>query len=110
MTGVIGSVICNTAMCQRRLNLHIRIQLATLCTVATVSSAFYYTGGFFQPLLAFIRTFGCVGFFRPEISTYDHILVYWISPTLAALFLTFVNPFIQQKCQNYETIKSPNLT
>lgn len=99
MCGLIGTVLYNTSTCLGNVNLHVRIQLATLTTVASVLSAFYYTGGFFQPLLAFIRTFGCIGFFRPDIAIYDHVLVYWISPTLAAVLLTFINPCIQNKCQ-----------
>ena len=98
MCGLIGALVYNTSTCNGRVNLHIRIQTVTLATVACVLSAFYYTGGFYQPLLAFIRTFGCVGFFRPEIAFYDHILVYWISPTLAAVVLTLVKPFLQNMC------------
>ena len=91
--GFIGSIVYNNEYFQKKFNLHTRIQLVTLLTVAAVISAFYYTGGFFQPLLAFIRTFGCVGYFRPEISTSDHVYVYWFGPTLAAVLLTIVKSF-----------------
>ena len=91
--GFIGSLIYNNGFFQRKLSLHLRIQLVTLLTVAAVVSAFYYSGGFFQPLLAFIRTFGCVGYYRPEISTSDHVLVYWLGPTLAAVLLTAVKSY-----------------
>ena len=56
--GLVTTLVYNTSTCNGRLNLHIRIQTVTLATVACVLSAFYYTGGFYQPLLAFIRTFG----------------------------------------------------
>ena len=59
--------------------------------------AFNYTGGFFQPLLASIRTFGCVGYFRPEISIYDHVLVYWIGPTFGAILVTILYPTIKER-------------
>ena len=86
-------MLYNNGYFQKHLSLHIRIQLVTLLTVAAVLSAFYYTGGFFHPLLAFIRTFGCVGYYRPEISTSDHLFVYWLGPTSAAVFLTIVKRF-----------------
>ena len=97
--GVIGSLVYTTSFCQTKLSIHLRIQLVTISTVAAVASAFHYTGGFFQPLLAFIRTFGCVGYFRPEISAYDHVLVYWVGPTTAAILMIFLNPFIRHQCQ-----------
>ena len=97
--GVIGSLVYSTSFCQTKLSIHLRIQLVTMSTVAAVVSAFHYTGGFFQPLLAFVRTFGCIGYFRPDISAYDHVFVYWVGPTTAAILITIINPFIHQKCQ-----------
>ena len=75
------------------MGIHLRIQIVTLLTVAAVVSAFYYTGGFYQPLLAFVRTFGCVGYYRPEISASDHVFVYWLGPTIAAVILTAVKSY-----------------
>ena len=106
MCGAVGSYVYNTMVCREQFSIHIRIQLVTLSTVVPVVLAFYYTGGFFQPLLAFIRTFGCVGYFRPDIRAYDHLLVYWIGPTLAAVVLTFINPLIQEKCQTISCRKN----
>ena len=34
---------------------HVRIQLSVAILCALVRMAFYHTGGFYQPLLAFIR-------------------------------------------------------
>ena len=93
LCGFIGSTFYNNRFLQKHFGLHLRIQLVVLLTVAMVLSAFYYTGGFFQPLLAFIRTFGCVGYYRPDISTSDHVLVYWLGPTLAAVLLTAVKSY-----------------
>ena len=93
LCGFIGSTFYNNRFLQKHFGLHLRIQLVVLLTVAMVLSAFYYTGGFYQPLLAFIRTFGCVGYYRPDISTSDHVLVYWLGPTLAAVLLTAVKSY-----------------
>ena len=91
---MIGSLVYTTSVCQAKLSIHLGIQLVTLSTVAAVASAFYYTGGFFQPLLASVRTFGCTGYFRPDISAYDHISVYWVGPITAAILISFLNQFI----------------
>jgi hypothetical protein len=40
-------------------------QIVAITSALLVRSAFFYTGGFYQPLLAFIRTFGCFGVYRP---------------------------------------------
>ena len=95
---MIGILVYETTICQEKISKHIRIQVVTVSTVAAVLACFYYTGGFFQPLLASNRTFGCVGYFRPDIRAYEHILVYWIGPTFGAVLVTFVTPFIKQNC------------
>ena len=94
--GIIGALVYDTITCQSNISRHVRIQITTLTTVAAVLLAFNYTGGFFQPLLASMRTFGCVGYFRPEISIYDHVLVYWIGPTFGAILVTFLYPTIKE--------------
>ena len=43
---------------------HLKIQISVLATIGSVLIAFHETGGFFQPVLAYIRTFGCVGVLR----------------------------------------------
>ena len=91
---MIGSLVYTTPASQAKLGIHLGIQLVTLSTVAAVASAFYYTGGFFQPLLASVRTFGCTGYFRPDIRACDHIFVYWVGPITAAILTTFLKQLI----------------
>ena len=89
-------MVSDVITCQEKISRHVRFQITTLTTVAAVLLAFYYTGGFFQPVLASIRNYGCVGYFRPEISIYDHVLVYWIGPTFGAILVTFLYPTIKE--------------
>jgi hypothetical protein len=78
-----------------RLSLHVRILANSLITLAAVLVAFYHTGGFFQPLLAYSRTFGCVGMLR-EVSLVDHILVYWVGATAGAVAALYMSPMVKR--------------
>ena len=59
-------------------------------TLLLVLGAFYKTGGFFQPLLALARTLGCVGVLR-EVTVIDHVLVYWVGPSLGSLLAIYIH-------------------
>ena len=90
-----GSLVCGTATAlifdyevfPAAGGLHTRVLLTSSLTTGLVLASFYRTGGFFQPLLAFVRTFGCVGATRP-VSWLDHVLVYWAAASLGALAAT----------------------
>ena len=56
---------------------HGRILLQTFLTSVLVISAFNFTGGFYHPVLATVRTYGCRGFFR-KLTSQDHFIVYWV--------------------------------
>ena len=76
-------------------SIHKRIAASTSITLLAVLAAFHKTGGFFQPLLAFGRTFGCVGVLRP-VSLVDHLLVYWLGASLGAVVSMYVAPPIKR--------------
>ena len=81
--GVFGSTIFDYEIFIS-LNIHQRILLSSSVTTTLVLFSFHRTGGFFQPLLAFVRTFGCVGVLQ-KVTILDHIVVYWIGATLGAI-------------------------
>ena len=84
-------------------NLHIRILFQTGLTVAIVLMGFYRTGGFFQPLLAFMRTFGCEGVMR-KVGILDHIFVYWVGPSFGAVMAKLLSSWVKgQKEKNTGT-------
>ena len=87
------------------LNHHGRI-LANCCNVTLlVWMAFHYTGGFYHPVIgtfftpflwnfwlfswwsfpASVRTYGCKGFFRDDLQSWDHFVVYWMGSTCGAV-------------------------
>ena len=84
-----------------RLSVHSRILLSSAITMALVVTSFHHTGGFFQPLLAFARTFGCLGVLR-EVSILDHVTVYWLGATLGAVLAMYSAQFLKKiitKCK-----------
>ena len=97
-----GSLICGISTSIlfdfeliKRMSIHIRILASSGITVVLVLISFHHTGGFFQPLLAFARTFGCIGVLR-EVTILDHILVYWIGATMGAVVSMYVAPYIKK--------------
>ena len=76
-------------------SLHKRIFLNSGITISYVLIAFYHTGGFLHPLLAFIRTFGCQGVIQP-VSVVDHLTVYWVGPTIGAVISIFTAQAVKQ--------------
>ena len=76
-------------------SIHKRIAALTSITLLLVLAAFHKTGGFFQPLLAFARTFGCVGVLRP-VNLIDHVLVYWVGASLGAIASMYIGPPIKK--------------
>ena len=64
-------------------------------TISLVLVCFHHTGGFFQPLLAFARTFGCIGVLR-DVTVVDHIVVYWVGATLGAVMAMYTAPYIKK--------------
>lgn len=91
--GVFGSLIFDFELFPS-ITIHARILTSTLITVSLVLVAFHHTGGFFQPLLAFARTFGCVGVLR-EVTILDHVVVYWLGATLGAVLSMYLVPLIR---------------
>ena len=96
-----GSLVCGLAAIlifdwdlAPRVSIHKRILASTSVTLLVVLAAFHQTGGFFQPLLAFGRTFGCVGVLRP-VSPLDHVLVYWVGASLGAVLSMYLAPPIK---------------
>lgn len=84
-----------------RLNVHCRIILSSVITMTLVVISFHHTGGFFQPLLAFARTFGCIGVLR-EVSILDHIIVYWLGATIGAILAMYMAQLLKKviiKCE-----------
>ena len=78
-----------------RLNVHYRILLSSSITMTLVVISFHHTGGFFQPLLAFARTFGCIGVLR-EVSILDHIIVYWLGASIGAILAMYSAQFLKK--------------
>ena len=56
----------------------------SLGIMSLVLMAFNYTGGFFHPVIATARNYGCRGYFR-ELTSLDHFIVYWIGAILGAI-------------------------
>ena len=88
-------------------SIHKRIAASTSITLLAVLAAFHKTGGFFQPLLAFARTFGCVGVLRP-VSLLDHLLVYWIGASLGAVLSMYVAPPIKKLMLRLPCFRRPH--
>ena len=88
-------------------SIHRRIAVSTSITLLAVLAAFHKTGGFFQPLLAFGRTFGCVGVLRP-VSLLDHLLVYWIGASLGAVLSMYVAPPIKKLMLRLPCLRRPH--
>merc|ERR1712110_294164 len=92
--GVAGILIFDWELFPQ-VSVHKRIAASTSVTLLAVLAAFHKTGGFFQPLLAFGRTFGCVGVLRP-VSLLDHLLVYWLGASLGAVLSMYAAPPIKK--------------
>ena len=71
------------------LGYHGRILTQSMGTLCLVLSAFHFTGGFYHPVLATIRTYGCRGYFQ-NISTLDHFAVYWVGSTFGAVTAYYI--------------------
>ena len=80
-----------------RMSIHVRIFLASTITICLVLTSFHHTGGFFQPMLAFVRTFGCVGILR-DVTMLDHVIVYWIGASLGAILAMYITPYVKILC------------
>ena len=97
-----GSLICNIAAILifdfelfTKVSVHWRIFASSSVTISLVLVCFHHTGGFFQPLLAFARTFGCIGVLR-DVTVVDHIVVYWVGATLGAVMAMYTAPYIKK--------------
>ena len=62
--------------------------MSSSVTTTLVLFSFHHTGGFFQPLLAFVRTFGCVGVLQ-KVTILDHIVVYWLGASFGAILAMY---------------------
>ena len=93
LCGVFAAIIFDWEIFTQ-LSIHKRIILSSSVTTALVLLSFHRTGGFFQPLLAFVRTFGCIGAMQ-EVTALDHIIVYWIGATLGAVIATHLAKFVK---------------
>ena len=91
--GVSGSLLFDFQLFPS-ITVHVRIFASTAITVLLVLGSFYHTGGFFQPLLAFARTYGCIGVLR-EVTILDHVIVYWVGATLGAVAGMYLTPYIR---------------
>ena len=78
-----------------RVNIHKRIFLNVCVTLSLVLIAFHHTGGFFQPLLAFARTYGCLGVLQ-EVTIFDHIVVYWLGASIGAVLSMYLAPLVKR--------------
>ena len=85
-------------------SVHSRIFLSSAVTMSLVVVSFHHTGGFFQPLLAFARTFGCIGVLR-EVSVLDHIVVYWLGATLGAVVAMYLAQLLKKIISHCKTSK-----
>lgn len=101
-----GSLLCNIASLLifdfelvPIIGVHPRIIISSTVTVSLVLVSFYHTGGFFQPLLAFARTYGCVGALR-QVTVWDHIVVYWLGATIGSICAMYLAPYIKQLLVN----------
>lgn len=74
---------------------HGRIFLSSTGIMSTVLAAFNYTGGFFQPALATARNYGCVGYFRTNLTAADHFVVYWVGAMLGGIAVWYFYPFVR---------------
>ena len=87
----------------KTMSVHSRIFITSLITTILVLISFHKTGGFFQPLLAFVRTYGCVGAMQ-EVTIFDHLLVYWLGATFGAMAAMFSYKLLRNfilKLKNY---------
>jgi hypothetical protein len=97
-----GTLVCGLAaglifdpLLWPSLSLHVRILSSCFVTLTAVLAAFFHTGGFFQPLLAYTRTFGCVGVLR-RVELLDHVLVYWVGATSGAVAAMYMLPLLRR--------------
>ena len=86
------------------LGYHGRILVQSLVTLCLVLSAFNFTGGFYHPVMATVRTYGCRGFFR-NLTSLDHFTVYWMGSTLGALMAYYTYMALKNSYTNRESIK-----
>jgi hypothetical protein len=105
LCGVAGLLIFDWELCPK-VSVHRRIAASTSVTLILVLAAFHKTGGFFQPLLAFARTFGCVGALRP-VSLLDHVLVYWAGASLGAVLSLYIAPPLKRLLQRLPCCRQP---
>ena len=88
------------------LSIHRRILMNSTFTICLVLMAFYRTGGFLQPLLAYARTFGCRGVLQ-EVTPLHHLFVYWVGPTLGAIISFYLAPLVKRKLFGTKMEKKP---
>ena len=105
LCGLAGSIIFDWELFPAA-SIHKRIAASTSITLLLVLAAFHKTGGFFQPLLAFARTFGCVGMLRP-VSVLDHVLVYWLAASLGAVVAMYTAPYCKMILQKLPGFRKP---
>ena len=103
LSGVFTTLIFDYELLTR-LSVHSRIFLSSAVTMLLVVISFHHTGGFFQPLLAFARTFGCIGVLR-EVSILDHIIVYWLGATLGAIVAMYLAQLLKKIISHCKTSK-----
>ena len=68
----------------------------SLGIMSLVLMAFNYTGGFFHPVIATARNYGCRGYFR-ELTSLDHFIVYWIGAILGAIISNILTTKLTKK-------------
>ena len=76
---------------------------------AGVTMTFVLSDIFPQPLLACARTFGCKGVLQ-EVSMLDHILVYWVGPTLGSILSLYLAPFVKRMLLKFLLVSPKKLT
>jgi hypothetical protein len=89
-----------------RFSLHVRVLANCLVTLCSVLAAFHHTGGFFQPLLAYTRTLGCVGVLR-EVRLIDHLVVYWAGATAGAVAAMYSGPLVRRLAARFTPAPRP---
>ena len=94
VTCLFGSLVFDFEL-MPTINIHKRLFVNAGVTMSLVLVAFYRTGGFLQPILAYARTFGCKGVLQ-EVSKIDHLLVYWVGPTVGAVVSMYLAPGVKR--------------
>ena len=88
---VIKILVVDNPFFQRRDSPIIKATIISGLVVFAVSLAMDVSGGMFNPMLATVLVGGCNGHTITE-----HILIYWVSPTMGAVSASFIYPKIKR--------------